>query len=541
MPFAVCSVVFLLRFYALLIHFTDTTSVETLCRHEIANASDIVTRVALTAGRLFVRQSPPDQLRIHIHYDQSIQVLEEFDHVRKCRSIVNGSYVLSNEQGQGLENTDFVLYIAVLPTARCTTSKVLGYASHCQLAAKTDRPIAGYINFCPGALSQKPIDSMRSLFIAKHELLHALGFSSSLFAMYRDPLGRPLTPRDPKTQLPALGWSHSGAFFNCPTLDGVELEDQDEPGVFLTHWEKRILENELMTATYTNSYRVSPITLAMMEDTGLVTVCWYLANYSMSHDFSWGRGRGCAFATASCLEYMLEQKMRLYPVTPFCQQVQPPPERTEETGVQVSCTPDGVSYGFCNLMVHSKPLAPQYVYFVQTKQSGRWSPVQPLSILELGNGQRLSDSRPLDYVGGKIALANYCPFFQFRCSRLEGGLVIELEGGLAIPCTIPGRLVSVKACLVAQGYTIHGSLVCPDCRLLCDVNHRSQDNSVRTMISDAHRRLTKYKEVMQEEQQNCRTILSERQMEQLEDAVSRRVKNVKRKRKLAFSSWMITS
>ncbi|KAA0198737.1 Leishmanolysin peptidase [Fasciolopsis buskii] len=615
---------------------------QTICQHEAPDPVDVVTRVSVDRRRLFIRSLSSDQLRIHIHYDESITVLNDFDfirynvvevaaefwrkalrlrfppknerllldrlcvdgltklqtmnrnaftfcvngcrnvtkcgpieipksHLNRCRSISNGSYVFSGEQGQGLSDTDFVLYIAVLPTTKCKTSKVLGYASHCQLAARTDRPIAGYINFCPGTLSQKPMDSMRSLFIAKHELLHALGFSNSLFAMYRDHLGRPLTPRDPKTQLPAFGWSQTGSvyqwssnvvrtikrrwlsaygnhtkeahivvtptvvrvardFFNCSSLDGVELEDQDEPGVFQTHWEKRILENELMTATYTNSYRVSPITLAMMEDTG-----WYLANYSMSHDFSWGRGRGCAFVTASCLEYMLEQKKRLYPVTPFCQQIQPPNDRTKETGVQVSCTPDGVSYGFCNLMVHPKPLAPQYVYFVRTKQAGDWSPVQPLSFLEIGNGQT-TDAQPLDHVGGKIALANFCPYFQeiewerdsgqstvnthchatdnykspkrnyklerfssasvcvshgpnwrlsnkgnlfalpvegagcytFRCSRAEGGLVIELEGGLAIPCTIPGNIVPVKACLIAHRYTIHGSLICPDCRLLCD-------------------------------------------------------------------------
>ncbi|THD20901.1 Leishmanolysin peptidase [Fasciola hepatica] len=633
----------LMRFCVFLLTLCNVAnSAYTLCQHDALNLTDVVTRVSVNPRRISTRSSSGDHLRIHIHYDESITVLNDFDYIRnnvvevaaefwkkalrlrfpikserllldrlcvdgltklqtmngnsitfcvngcrsvtkcgpiqipakhlnRCRSVSSGSYALSGEQGEGLSDTDFVLYIAILPTSKCKTSKVLGYASHCQLAAKTDRPVAGYINFCPGALSQKPMDSMRSLFIAKHELLHALGFSNSLFAMYRDPLGRPLTPRDPKTELPALGWSQTGSvyqwssnvvktvtrrwlsaygnqtkeahivvtptvvrvardFFNCPTLDGVELEDQDERGVFLTHWEKRILENELMTATYTNSYRISPITLAMMEDTG-----WYLANYSMSHDFSWGRGRGCAFATASCLEYMLEQKKRLHPVTPFCQQMQPPKEHTEQLGVQVSCTPDGVSYGFCNLMVHAKPLAPQYVYFVQTKQAGNWSPVQPLSILELGNGWT-DDARPLDYVGGKIALANYCPFFQeiewerdsgqstvnthchatdnykspqvnyklerfsstsvcvshgpnwrlsngghmfalpvegagcytFRCSREEGGLVIELEGGLAIPCTIPGNLISVKACLVTPAYTVHGSLICPDCRLLCD-------------------------------------------------------------------------
>lgn len=30
--------------------------------------------------------------------------------------------------------------------------------------------------------------------------------------------------------------------FNCPDLEGAELEDQGGEGTALTHWEKRILE-----------------------------------------------------------------------------------------------------------------------------------------------------------------------------------------------------------------------------------------------------------------------------------------------------------
>lgn len=32
------------------------------------------------------------------------------------------------------------------------------------------------------------------------------------------------------------------AHFNCPQLEGAELEDQGGEGTALTHWEKRILE-----------------------------------------------------------------------------------------------------------------------------------------------------------------------------------------------------------------------------------------------------------------------------------------------------------
>lgn len=32
------------------------------------------------------------------------------------------------------------------------------------------------------------------------------------------------------------------AHFNCPNLEGAELEDQGEDGTALTHWEKRVFE-----------------------------------------------------------------------------------------------------------------------------------------------------------------------------------------------------------------------------------------------------------------------------------------------------------
>ena len=57
--------------------------------------------------------------------------------------------------------------------------------------------------------------------------------------------------------------------FNCPTLEGAELEDQGGDGTELTHWEKRIFQNEAMTGTvHTAQPAYSMITLALMEDSG---------------------------------------------------------------------------------------------------------------------------------------------------------------------------------------------------------------------------------------------------------------------------------
>lgn len=57
------------------------------------------------------------------------------------------------------------------------------------------RPIAGHANLCPDSISTKPQDQETLLSTVKHEILHALGFSVSLYAYFRDKDGRPLTPR----------------------------------------------------------------------------------------------------------------------------------------------------------------------------------------------------------------------------------------------------------------------------------------------------------------------------------------------------------
>jgi hypothetical protein len=88
-------------------------------------------------------------------------------------------------------------------------------------------------------------------------------------------------------------------FFNCPTLDGVELENQPTgSGCFGSHWEERIFEQELMTPLSQSRTLYSTPTLAFFDDSG-----WYMANFSHSgkHSDFWGYRRGCAFATQPCV------------------------------------------------------------------------------------------------------------------------------------------------------------------------------------------------------------------------------------------------
>lgn len=164
--------------------------------------------------------------------------------------------------------------------------KFSAYAAHCQQEAALDRPIAGHANLCPDSISTKPQELDTLLSTVKHEILHALGFSVSLYAFFRDENGKPRTPRKPDTGKPYLdeklqihkwsestirkvtreNWSVKGGtikrnfemmvtprvvqevrdHFGCDELEGAELEDQGGEGTALTHWEKRILEVDIL-------------------------------------------------------------------------------------------------------------------------------------------------------------------------------------------------------------------------------------------------------------------------------------------------------
>lgn len=62
-----------------------------------------------------------------------------------------------------------------------------------------------------------------------------------------------------------------------------------------SHWEKRLLMNEIMTGSVDTRSVVSKMTLALLEDSG-----WYQANYSMADRLDWGRNQGTEFVTSPC-------------------------------------------------------------------------------------------------------------------------------------------------------------------------------------------------------------------------------------------------
>ncbi|OCT63246.1 leishmanolysin-like peptidase [Xenopus laevis] len=320
--------------------------------------------------------------------------------------------------GRGIQDTDFVLYVSAMTTERCSQENIVAYAAYCQLESEMDRPIAGYANLCPNMISTHPQEFVGMLSTVKHEIIHALGFSAGLFAFYYDDDGMPLTKRyinglpffnesrgfyqwsDKVVRMVQRVWDvrgqktlHHNVFllvtprvteearrhFDCPVLEGMELENQGGIGTELNHWEKRLLENEAMTGSHTQNRVFSRITLALMEDTG-----WYRANYSMAERLDWGRGKGCDFAMKSCKYWIDKLKKENQNLSPFCDTVRSNP-------LQLTCRQDQKAVAICNLQRFSTPLPQEYQYFDHIPGV-------------------LTDDLP--FYGGAVEIADFCPFAQ---------------------------------------------------------------------------------------------------------------------------------
>jgi leishmanolysin-like peptidase len=70
-----------------------------------------------------------------------------------------------------------ILYVSALATSTCTGGGggTLAYASNCQ-RDQNDRPIFGFINFCPAHVNADPLTLVAQLSTAVHEVFHAMGF-----------------------------------------------------------------------------------------------------------------------------------------------------------------------------------------------------------------------------------------------------------------------------------------------------------------------------------------------------------------------------
>ncbi|XP_036889572.1 leishmanolysin-like peptidase isoform X2 [Sturnira hondurensis] len=425
------------------------------------------------------------------------------EHLQQCRVCRGGKWpcgAVGVPDQEGVQDADFVLYVGALATERCSHENIISYAAYCQQEAKMDRPVAGYANLCPNMISTQPQEFIGMLSTVKHEIIHALGFSAGLFAFYHDKDGNPLTSRladglpyfnyslglyqwsDKVVQKVERSWDvrdnkvvphtvyllvtprvvdEARKHFNCPILEGMELENQGGMGTELNHWEKRLLENEAMTGSHTQNRVLSRITLALMEDTGRQSL------------------------------------------SPYCDTLRSNP-------LQLTCRQDQRAVAVCNLQKFPKPLPQEYQYFDELNgipaedlpyyggsvEIADYCPFsQEFSWHLSGEYQRSSDCRILEnqpdlfknygaekYGPHSVCLIQKSAFVMEKCERKLSypdwgsgcyqvscspqGLKVWVQNTSYL-CSRAGQVLFVSTQM--HGWIHDGNLLCPSCWDFCEL------------------------------------------------------------------------
>ncbi|KNC47471.1 uncharacterized protein AMSG_02488 [Thecamonas trahens ATCC 50062] len=173
------------------------------------------------------------------------------------------------------------------------------------------RPLAGHLNVAPQYID--PNDLQGAVDVVLHEALHILGFSFSKFSAYLNEFGELYADESPARPVVASTTTSFGntirrlntprvtavarQHYDCARAVGLELEDGGGVGIFKSHWEKRLLMNEIMTGRYESlpPPALSVFTLAALEDSG-----WYVADYSTATPLRYGFRQGCEFFDGQC-------------------------------------------------------------------------------------------------------------------------------------------------------------------------------------------------------------------------------------------------
>ena len=219
---------------------------------------------------------------------------------------------------------------------------------------KTKRPILGCVDLNP-ELDFKLKNSIKFLsMLLLHEISHILAFNDQLFPLFmniKNPIKTLLINGINRTllQTPKV-LEYARGHFGCPSLTGVELENQGGSGSSGSHWEARIMLGDYMISTDYPELVVSDITLAVFEDSG-----WYNVNYYTGGLFKTGKGEGCNFLQIPCIN---SSRISNFPLD-FCHDSE-----------DAFCSRGMIDRGQCTIFSYSNNIKKEYQYFGSKKIGG---------------------------------------------------------------------------------------------------------------------------------------------------------------------------
>lgn len=267
----------------------------------------------------------------------------------KPESRLCGSIEYPKEAESKGYDADVVVFIHALAKANYTA-----IAQVCeQDGGDLKRPLIGVITIDLKNFMSIPRPRMIQFLI--HEVAHILAFNPSLFSDFVLPNKNPYLPFEYNQNIERRGKSvktigfpitmeKAKRYFSCQT-EGLELEDLEDKK-FASHWESRIMPQDLMSSIILSDAVFSDITLGLFEDSG-----FYIPDYSMAGPMTWGKNQGPDWFTKSCIN----KKSTLQG---FCNDLSDTP----------SCNFFSNSYGKCYIKDYKK--IPDYENYFGTFQGG---------------------------------------------------------------------------------------------------------------------------------------------------------------------------
>ena len=241
-------------------------------------------------------------------------------------------------------------------------------ASFCALNYE-GRPLAGYIyieaNLTNIEVNKNNVDKYYTM-IFLHELTHILIFDQRLLQMNNNFDFKTITILGQERTVissPKI-LSMAKRHFNCPSIQGIELENQEYDWMtneikiknlgtplesYGNHWDSRIMLTDYMTGVLYDEAVISEITLALFEDSG-----FYKAKYYTGGLFRYGKNQGCEFLNSYCVYG--DQSLHK---NEFC--------ISEKTTM---CTPGRTHRAMCGVMTYPKDIDKHYRYFTDSRRGG---------------------------------------------------------------------------------------------------------------------------------------------------------------------------
>jgi len=318
---------------------------------------------------------------------------------------------------------------------------------HCSLASGTNRPLFGKTKFNRALLPEAKGDVLvheKNTYLLLHEMMHALGFSSSLYTRFIDSnrnrrsghiTSITLNGKTNKVlNVPSLTEKVRN-HFGCSSLKGAYMENDGSSATAGSHFERKFFVYETMTSGVIHGRRVSELSLGVLEASG-----WYDIDYSYAEPFFFGKGQGCTFFSGSC-------SSSSYNFDEFC--------KSSSRGCAVtgrgggSCSSDSKADG-------CRYYKPNLDYDCENPDADNYARLASLQVFGRDAGSRcftgtLSTS-------SSSSTTSFC--FTYDCNGSGSDTTLDINvGSKTITCTREGP-VSVS------GY--RGSVNCPDPMTFCN-------------------------------------------------------------------------